>query len=134
MIDDARLIFEAYREFELRIVRQPWGIKLEMKNAPGSAFVDGEMIKGVKEHLFAVLRDVVYTSTEVMGRTDDRRSTLDRVALRRHVGVGQAAEVARLMLGNTLVTVQMTGAELLAYLQAAAAMTPGSGAFPQRNG
>jgi 5'-nucleotidase/UDP-sugar diphosphatase len=36
--------------------------------------------------------------------------------------------------GNTLVTVQMTGAELLAYLQAAAAMTPGSGAFPQTAG
>jgi pyrimidine/purine-5'-nucleotide nucleosidase len=69
-IDDARLIFEAYRDFEIKIVRQPWGIKLEMQNAPGSAFVDGEMIKGVKEHLFAVLRDVVYTSTEVVGRFD----------------------------------------------------------------
>ena len=56
MIDDARLIFEAYKEFELRIVRQPWGIKLEMSHAPGSAFVDGEMIRGMKEHVFAVLR------------------------------------------------------------------------------
>ena len=31
--------------------------------------------------------------------------------------------------GNTVVTVQMSGAELLSYLQAAARMTPGSGAF-----
>ncbi len=31
--------------------------------------------------------------------------------------------------GNTVVTVQMGGAELLSYLQAAARMTPGSGAF-----
>jgi murein L,D-transpeptidase YafK len=37
-------------------VRQAWGIKLEMKNAPGQAFVDGEMIRGIKEHVFAVLR------------------------------------------------------------------------------
>ena len=69
-LDDARMIFEAYREFDLRIVRQPWGIKLEMKHAPGSAFVDGEMIRGVREHLFAVLRDIVYTHNEVVPRFD----------------------------------------------------------------
>ncbi len=70
MIDDARVIFEAYREFELRIVREPWGIKLEMNHAPASAFVDGEMIRGVKEHLFAVLRDIVYTHNEIVARFD----------------------------------------------------------------
>jgi hypothetical protein len=43
-IDDARLIFEKYRDFDLRIVRQAWGIKLEIKNAPAAAFVDGVMI------------------------------------------------------------------------------------------
>jgi len=69
-LDDARAIFEAYRDFDIRIVRQPWGIKLEMKHAPGSAFVDGEMIRGVKEHLFAVLRDIVYTHNEVVPRFD----------------------------------------------------------------
>ncbi len=70
LIDDARLIFDAYKEFELRIVREPWGIKLEMRHAPGSAFVDGEMIRGVKEHLFAVLRDIVYTHNEIVARFD----------------------------------------------------------------
>ena len=70
LIDDARLIFDAYRDFELRIVREPWGIKLEMHHAPGSAFVDGVMIRGVKEHLFAVLRDIVYTHNEVTARFD----------------------------------------------------------------
>lgn len=70
LIDDSRLIFEAYKDFELRIVRQPWGIKLEMSHAPGSAFVDGEMIRGVKEHLFAVLRDIVYTHNEIVARFD----------------------------------------------------------------
>src|SRR5208282_6241312 len=71
-IDDSRLIFEKYRDFDLRIVRQAWGIKLEIKNAPAAAFVDGVMIKGLKEHLFAVLRDVVYTANEIMsaGRLD----------------------------------------------------------------
>ena len=71
-IDDARLIFEKYRDFDLRIVRQAWGIKLEIKNAPATAFVDGVMIRGIKEHLFAVLRDVVFISNEIVdsGRFD----------------------------------------------------------------
>ncbi|MBV8741226.1 MAG: LOG family protein [Sinobacteraceae bacterium] len=70
--DDAREIFERYRDFDIEIVRQAWGVKLEMHNAPGSAFVDGQMIRGIKEHLFAVLRDVVYISNEIIasGRFD----------------------------------------------------------------
>ena len=71
-LDDARAIFEKYKDFDLRIVRRAWGIKLEIKNAPAAAFVDGEMIRGLKDHLFAVLRDVVYISNEIMesGRFD----------------------------------------------------------------
>ena len=64
--DDPNELFEKYREFEIRIVRQPWGVKLEMTNAPAVAFVDGQMIRGVKEHLFAVLRDIVYIANEIV--------------------------------------------------------------------
>ncbi|MCZ8129833.1 MAG: nucleotide 5'-monophosphate nucleosidase PpnN [Steroidobacteraceae bacterium] len=72
--DDPRDLFERYRDFEIRIVRESWGVKLEMKNAPAAAFVDGQMIRGVKEHLFAVLRDIVYISNEIVesGRFDLR--------------------------------------------------------------
>ena len=43
-----------------------------MQNAPAAAFVDGQMIRGIKEHLFAVLRDVVFISNEIIesGRFD----------------------------------------------------------------
>ena len=70
--DDARLIFQKYKDFDLKIVRQAWGIKLEIKNAPAAAFVDGEMIRGLRDHLFAVLRDVVFISNEIIesGRFD----------------------------------------------------------------
>ncbi len=70
--DDARLVFQKYKDFDLKIVRQAWGIKLEIKNAPAAAFVDGEMIRGLRDHLFAVLRDVVFISNEIMesGRFD----------------------------------------------------------------
>ncbi len=64
--DDAKEIFDRHRDFEIRIVRHPWGVKLEMQNAPAAAFVDGQMIRGIKEHLFAVLRDVVFISNEII--------------------------------------------------------------------
>ncbi|HEY2340405.1 MAG TPA: nucleotide 5'-monophosphate nucleosidase PpnN [Steroidobacteraceae bacterium] len=70
--DNSKEVFERYRDFEIRIVRHPWGVKLEMQNAPAAAFVDGQMIRGIKEHLFAVLRDVVFISNEIIdsGRFD----------------------------------------------------------------
>jgi len=76
-VDDARGIFEKYKDFDLKIVRQAWGIKLEIKNAPAAAFVDGAMIRGLRDHLFAVLRDVVFISNEIMqsGRFDPTSSS-----------------------------------------------------------
>jgi pyrimidine/purine-5'-nucleotide nucleosidase len=63
--DDARAIFDRYADFEIGIMRQAWGVKLELHNAPASAFVDGRMIRGIQEHLFAVLRDILYIHGEV---------------------------------------------------------------------
>lgn len=63
--DNAKELFDRYREFDVKVVRHPWGIRLQIHNAPSSAFVDGQMIRGIKEHLFAVLRDVVFISYEV---------------------------------------------------------------------
>src|SRR5580700_8362672 len=72
--DNAKELFERYRNFDVKIVRHAWGIKLEMTHAPPVAFVDGEMIRGIKEHLFAVLRDIIYTANEIIGagRLDSR--------------------------------------------------------------
>lgn len=65
--DNVKEIFERYRNFDVQILRHAWGIKLEISNAPAAAFVDGEMIRGIKEHLFAVLRDIIYTFNEIIG-------------------------------------------------------------------
>jgi predicted Rossmann-fold nucleotide-binding protein len=65
--DNTQEIFERYAAFTVQIVRHAWGIKLQIANAPAAAFVDGEMIRGIKEHLFAVLRDVIYTENEIIG-------------------------------------------------------------------
>ena len=72
--DDPTELFAKYRDFEIEIVRQSFGVKLQLRNAPAVAFVDGQMIHGVKEHLFAVLRDIVFIATEIVdgGRFDLR--------------------------------------------------------------
>jgi len=71
-IDDGRRLIEQARGFDIRVLQRERGIKLELTNAPEAAFVDGEMIRGIREHLFAVLRDIVYVSTEIRrgGRFD----------------------------------------------------------------
>ena len=68
--DNAKEIFARYSDFQVEILREAWGVKLQIRNAPAAAFVDGEMIRGIKEHLFAVLRDVIYTANEISGRFD----------------------------------------------------------------
>jgi len=64
-MDDGKLLLERYASFDIRVVQQQRGIKLEVKGAPAQAFVDGKMIKGINEHLFAVLRDIIYVSDEI---------------------------------------------------------------------
>ncbi len=64
-IDDATVIFDQFRDFEIEIIQRPRGVKLRIKNAPATAFVDGRMIGGLKEHLFAVLRDIVFMHTKI---------------------------------------------------------------------
>src|SRR6478735_4703735 len=59
-MDDGKELLERYKDFDISIVQRERGIKLEVRGAPATAFVDGKMIKGIQEHLFAVLRDVIY--------------------------------------------------------------------------
>jgi len=63
--DSAREVLEQYRDFDVRVVQQDRGIKLALVNPPAAAFVGGEMIRGIRELLFAVLRDILYISSEL---------------------------------------------------------------------
>jgi len=64
-LDDGKELLERYRSFSIRVIQVERGIKLELKNAPVHAFVDKKIIKGINEHLFSVLRDVIYVSDEI---------------------------------------------------------------------
>ncbi|MDH3901633.1 MAG: nucleotide 5'-monophosphate nucleosidase PpnN [Xanthomonadales bacterium] len=67
--DDAEELLKLHRDFEIEIQQVNRGIRLELSNAPGSAFVDGIMVQGVRELLSAVIRDLVYFDTEISGRS-----------------------------------------------------------------
>ena len=65
VIDDTTEVLEKFHDFDIRVIQQERGIKLEVINAPSSAFVDGKMITGIQEHLVSVLRDIVYVKNEI---------------------------------------------------------------------
>jgi len=64
--DDAKELLDRHKAFDIRIIQQDRGIKLEVKGAPADAFVDGKMIQGINELLFSVLRDILYTHNDVI--------------------------------------------------------------------
>ena len=69
-MDDGKELLERYQSFDISIIQRERGIKLDIKGAPASAFVDNKMIKGIHEHLFAVLRDVLFISDEINGNVN----------------------------------------------------------------
>ncbi|MDD4242795.1 MAG: nucleotide 5'-monophosphate nucleosidase PpnN [Bacilli bacterium] len=64
-IDDGSRLLECYPDFEIKVIQEHRGVLLKLKNAPSHAFVDGKIIRGIGEHLFAVLRDILYISDEI---------------------------------------------------------------------
>lgn len=62
--DDAMAILQRYPDFEVKLIPRERGIHLEFRNAPAQAFVDGEVISGIRDSIFSVLRDIVFQSTE----------------------------------------------------------------------
>lgn len=77
MIDDGRELLERYKNFSISILQRERGIKLDIRGAPAIAFVDGKMIKGIHEHLFAVLRDIIYVSDEIIDNSKFDLNTTD---------------------------------------------------------
>jgi predicted Rossmann-fold nucleotide-binding protein len=72
-MDDTRAVLERFRDFEVGFIQQDRGVKVSLTGAPPDAFVDGKMIRGIRELLFAVLRDIVFTRNEIV---DDARFDL----------------------------------------------------------
>lgn len=65
LTDDSVVLMETYHDFDIEVIQQDRGIRLKLTNAPAEAFVDGKMIRGIREHLSSVLRDIVYVYNEI---------------------------------------------------------------------
>jgi len=68
-LDDGKELLLRYPDFSIKVIQRQRGIKLSLTNAPAIAFVDGELITGINEHLFTVLRDVIYVHNKVVNST-----------------------------------------------------------------
>ncbi|WP_024889781.1 nucleotide 5'-monophosphate nucleosidase PpnN [Luteimonas huabeiensis] len=62
--DDPRAAQELYPSFDIQVAQQDRGVRIDLVNAPAMAFVDGEIILGIAELLFAVVRDLAYRAIE----------------------------------------------------------------------
>lgn len=63
--DNSKELLDKYTNFDITVMRRERGVKLELTNPPEHAFVDGHIIKGIQEHLFSVLRDIVYVNMHI---------------------------------------------------------------------
>lgn len=68
--DDAEALFAPFESFQVKLLRRERGVKMELIDPPEVAFVDGRLIAGVHEHLFSVLRDLLYMHVKYNGIAD----------------------------------------------------------------
>ena len=73
--DDAEALLAEYASFEIEVEQFNRGIRLQLVNAPSTAFVDGKIIEGIRELLSAVIRDLVYYDTEIVSSPERRLDT-----------------------------------------------------------
>ncbi|MAE21410.1 MAG: LOG family protein [Pseudomonas sp.] len=66
MEDDYVRLEEGYRNFNITVEQEERGIVLKLSGAPEGAFVDNEIIRGVREQLFSVLRDILYAEETIL--------------------------------------------------------------------
>ena len=92
MTDDAGELLATYPDFDITILQVDRGVRLRLTSAPDRAFVDGQMIRGTRELLFAVLRDIVFFHSEFsgagtfdLGRPDHLTNVVFHIL--RHAGV-----------------------------------------------
>ncbi len=81
--DSAEELLGEYDTFDIRIVQEHRGLKLELIDAPASAFVQGKLIRGVRENLFSVLRDILYVDGQdyaaVSNTINNNEATTDQI-------------------------------------------------------
>ena len=70
-VDSTSDVLQMFKDFDIEIEQKHQGVMLKLINAPTNAFVDGEVILGIREHLFSVLRDLLYIGAQLDKNTSD---------------------------------------------------------------
>lgn len=77
--DSSKAMLEKYQDFKINVLHQERGVKIELQNPPEEAFIDGELIKGIQEHLFSVLRDLLYVDTQIAITTKKEQDSSSKI-------------------------------------------------------
>ena len=64
--DNELALLQKHPNFSINVAVKGRGVQIILLNAPRHAFVDNELIIGIREHLFAVIRDLIYSRNEVL--------------------------------------------------------------------
>ena len=75
--DDAEVIYQQYKSFNIDVLRRERGVKIDLTNPPEHAFVDGKIIRGIREHLSAVLRDILFINNRFKNQQCEPESLTD---------------------------------------------------------
>jgi Predicted Rossmann fold nucleotide-binding protein len=63
--DNTKELLDRFKSFEINVISRERGVKLELVNAPESAFVDQRIIRSIQANLFAVLRDILFLNNQI---------------------------------------------------------------------
>lgn len=97
--DDAREMMQTYRDFDIQLLQEDRGIRLQLSGAPPTAFVDGKMLMGIREHLFSVLRDILYVDAYMKPHRETGMETTHAVFdILRNAGVLRSDTPPRLVV------------------------------------
>jgi len=77
--DDADRVLQQFQHFQVEVVPVNRGIRLDIQNAPATAFVDGKIIRGIRELMSAVIRDLIYFHTEIEGNPNNDLTDSDGI-------------------------------------------------------
>jgi len=75
--DDAEAIYQKYQQFKIQVLRRERGVKIDLDKPPLHAFVDGKIIRGIREHLSAVLRDILFVNTRYLNMPNSSENITD---------------------------------------------------------
>jgi predicted Rossmann-fold nucleotide-binding protein len=77
--DQSNQIYNQYKDFDIRLISRERGIKIELSNPPQSAFVDGEIIFGIHDHIFSVIRDILFICQKYEKHLSEQKSVTHMV-------------------------------------------------------